>query len=224
MFKRRKKKGSIHKLQDQHWFVVFCDSDEIGWPFTMFTRPNFMHCFCIADTKEGAIMMNYIKYHCEVRMFYGIPASRVAFEFVNGGGKVLQVRTGKKNGFILRGSIYCVTLVKSFLGLRGCFAVSPFGLYEWLKRSNLEIIDLNEITEQCMGGGKKDSGNASLMAAQQAQLDQANQQAATLLAQTNASQDALRRKQAGFASLIGTQGGELGAPISLMGNKTAAAN
>lgn len=219
-----RKKENLKGIEDQHWFVVFCESEEIRFPIRPFTRPGFRHCFCIADAKAQALVLNYTNYHCDVRMHHSKSASQLAFEFVAAGAKVLQVRTNKQNGFVLRGLTYCVTLTKTFMGLRGCYALTPFGLYEWLKRSNLEIVDLNNIAENCMGGGKQKGMDPSLLAAQQAQLQQANQQAEQLRQDTISTQEALRRKQLGFASLIKTAGGELGAPKSLIGGGAAAAN
>jgi hypothetical protein len=100
---------------------------------------------CLAESPVGTLIMNYVHGGCEVRFAPGVAAMDMALDFLNGGeAHVLRVHTEKSPGMYYRGAIYCVSLTKSFLGLRGCRAVTPWGLHSWLKRSNLRVLDLNE--------------------------------------------------------------------------------
>jgi len=217
MFKRRNKQAPPAPIENQKWYVVFCDSDEIGLPFRWFTREGFRHCFCIAESPTGTLIMNYTDFHCEVRMGYNQSASDMAFGFVNAGCKVLEVHTEKRRGFNLRGFIYCVPLTKSFLGLRRCWAITPFSLHKWLKKCNLIVIDLNEITEKVMGKVEKPKEDPALKAQQQEELARAQRTEERLRQDRIAGADRARRQQTGIFSLISTPGGELGAPKTLLG-------
>lgn len=136
-------------VEEQKWYVVFCDSDEITYPFKLFTRKNFEHCFCFSQSPAGVIVLNYTSYNCEARFASGKSAEDYAIEFHNTGANVLRIITSGDNNFILRGFIYCVTLTKTFLGLRKCFAITPFGLYKWLKREGkngkLAVLDFSDV-------------------------------------------------------------------------------
>lgn len=218
MFRSKKIKQELPEIENQEWYVVFCDSDQIGLPFRWFTCQDFRHCFCIAESPTGTLIMNYTDFHCEVRMGYGQSASEMAFGFVNAGMKVLRVMTEKRRGFNLRGFVYCVSLTKSFLGLRGCYAITPFGLHRWLKKSNLSIIDLNEITEKIiMGKPKQQKEDPAIKAQQQEELARAKRTEERLREERIAGADRARRQQTGIFSLISTPGGELGAPKTLLG-------
>lgn len=134
----------LEGVQSAKWYVVFTDSETLKYPFKFFTRPGFEHCFCLAETPAGTLIVNYTDFYAEIRFAVGVSASYFACALVNEGCRVLQVTTDRKVNFYFRGFIYCVNLVKSFLGLRGCYAITPFGLFKWLKESNLLVIDLNE--------------------------------------------------------------------------------
>lgn len=218
MFRKKKEKH----IEDQTWYVVFCDSEEIEAPFKWFTCEGFRHVFCFAESPSGSLIMNYIDYHCEVRIGYGKSATEMAFGFVDAGCVVLKVKTQKRPGLCLRGLIYCVPLTKAFLGIRGCWAVTPLGLHNWLKKSNLSVIDLNKIAENVMGKTPKQPAvDPELKKQREQELMRAEREEERLRKERIAGADRARRKQTGIFQLLKTKGGELGAPRTLLSGKSS---
>lgn len=216
-----RKKTTDKKIENQTWYVIFCDSEDVPRPWRWFTRAGFRHCLCLAESPVGTLVMNYVDGGCEVRLAPSQSAMSMAIDFFNGGeSRVLCVHTDKAPGIYYRGAVYCVTLTKSFLGIRGCWAVTPFGLHNWLKKSKLLLLDLNEVLGGDFMGGKapKQAGpDPELKKAQQEQAERAKREAERLRQERIAGAAKSRRKQTGIFSLLKTEGGELGAPRSLLG-------
>jgi len=132
-----------------NWYVVFDNSENLTWERN-FTRKGFEHCFCFAWSLSGTAVINYDGSFLE---FKELPhsADELALAFCQEGKEVLKVSFLKKDKRkIFRGFTYCVSIVKSCLDLRNCWAVTPYGLYRWLlspkrKAEGIEVVHINKI-------------------------------------------------------------------------------
>lgn len=130
------------------WYVAFVPSERLILSLPFVHDEQFGHVFCFADTSDGVVIQEFDGNRITVRHLAQVSAPSLGFDLVKGGAKVLSV-TSTPARVTLGGLLYCVSVVKSCIGLRGCYAITPFGLYQHLKSSpSLEVYDLNEIAEK----------------------------------------------------------------------------
>lgn len=125
------------------WYIVFCDSSNLRMA-RLFTRPKFEHCLAISQGVNGTIMLNYNGTRLVVSEF-PCEAHELAAAYAAEGNPTLAVEfEAEPEGadFTSRGLLYCVSMVKCILGLKRCFAFTPYSLYQWLKKSDLNVKEL----------------------------------------------------------------------------------
>lgn len=125
------------------WFIVFCESSNLRFG-KLFTRPGFEHCLAFSQGSSSTVMLNYNGSRQVVTEF-PCEALELAQAYANDGKKVLCVEfesEEESSKFTPRGLLYCVSMVKCLLGLTGCFALTPYSLYQWLKKSDLNVVEL----------------------------------------------------------------------------------
>ena len=134
------------------WYVVFCESERLG-ASRPFCKREFGHCYCFSQGSASTVILNYDGFRTVVRE-HSLSADQFAFGLVDEGARVLKVcfDSDEEESGTLRGLTYCVSMVKSCLGLRNCFAFTPYALFKWLKKSPLEVYDFNEITKEIDDG------------------------------------------------------------------------
>jgi len=129
-----------------NWYIAFIDSENLSW-WRWFTCKGFGHCFVFTDIGNVTQCVDYLYGNVNIR-FEKLPADVYAFELVSmHNAKVLKVKNGLSEVDFCRGLLYCVSLSKSILSLRKCFAITPYQLYLWLKNSTIDTIDINELNE-----------------------------------------------------------------------------
>lgn len=134
------------------WYVAFCAAPQLGVA-SLFVREEFGHCYCFSQGLHSTLIINFdgsrqiVKESClsAVDLAFGLTEEE--------GTRVLKVvfeATELEDPAVSRGLTYCVTVVKSCIGLSGCFSYTPYALWKWLKRSSVEglqVYDMNEIKE-----------------------------------------------------------------------------
>ena len=134
------------------WYVAFCASPTLGVA-SLFVKPEFGHCYCFSQGTSSSIIVNFDGSRQVVKE-HSLSAVDLAFGLVEEEGtrvlKVVFEAEELKDPAVSRGLTYCVTVVKSCIGLSGCFSYTPYALWKWLKCSSvegLEVYDINEIKE-----------------------------------------------------------------------------
>lgn len=134
------------------WYVAFCASPSLGVA-ELFVKPEFGHCYCFSQGLSSTLIVNFDGSRQVIRE-HSLPAIDLAFGLAEEDGtrvlKVVFEAEELEDPAVSRGLTYCVTVVKSCLGLRNCFSYTPFSLWKWLKNSSvegLEVYDINEIKE-----------------------------------------------------------------------------
>ena len=117
------------------WYVVVTESNELGiWK--IFTRDGYEHISCFAQCPGGVIVHNYQQGRIDLLHHNGWDVEDFALALKEEGKQVLRVTCAVKEGNFSRAFIYCVSMVKSCLGIRDCHAYTPEGLFVWLKKQD----------------------------------------------------------------------------------------
>lgn len=126
------------------YYIAFIATESENW-WRFFTRKGFGHCYVFTGIGEMTQSVDYLNGNIEIT-FIDLKADIYAFHLIRRhDAKVLKIKNviSKKQGF--RGLLYCVSLCKAVLGIRNCFAITPYKLYCWLKSSSIDIIDINDL-------------------------------------------------------------------------------
>ncbi len=133
------------------WWVVFDDSSTKDDWWNIFTRAGMRHCWCYAEFQDGWISID--NGGVVTGMYY---TSRAQIEEM--GFKCMAdycLRKGKMvlpcvreiatvPGAHMAFPMTCVSLVKSFFGLR-CWAVTPWQLYKYLAKHHLDVVEWQKV-------------------------------------------------------------------------------
>jgi len=118
------------------WYVVFMDVPDKYW-WRPLLKKGFRHCMCYRKVPNGVFIINFTGGGVDAYFLECESAEWMAKAYKNSGDTVLVGSEMQKSSRIsFGGFIYCVNLVKSVLGLRGCLALTPHGLYKKLKKLN----------------------------------------------------------------------------------------
>ncbi len=179
------------------YYVVFEDSDNIGYPWRWFTCKGFRHV-SVYMAFEGIVMnvnqslyniriySHYLNIHQAGEILAENPKATVVYVPV-----IANKKYRNKLGTIIP---TCVSLCQRITGLTS-HAFTPYGYYKHLVRSGGQV----------MGGKpKQDTG---LIEAQRKQLAETQKREAEAKA---AADDLSKRRRLGRKSLLGTEGDELG--------------
>ncbi len=132
--------------QDLSWYVAFSNETSTSmWHW--FTKKNFRHCFCMAQAHGGVLIVNYTGYYTEIKFAEGVTVEDFAMQLAQEDHQVLHVITSTGGVNKIRGLTYCVSSVKSCMNIKGCWGLTPYSLYRWLLKSDLEVYNLNDILE-----------------------------------------------------------------------------
>lgn len=130
------------------YWVVFGESGVAGagrpWWYC-FCREGWRHCFVIADSANSQGVMtssvvNPLAHSVQIRS-YLCAGSTLAAEASELGFVVLKVETATPTGYIQRGLISCVTVVKAVTGIRAPLVQTPRMLFKHLQRLGAEQLD-----------------------------------------------------------------------------------
>ena len=127
---------SIHR-----WIIFFTDREDRYW-FDMFTRPGFRHC-CIAGYVEGLehwIGFDWGKKGTYMNILSDEDINKIILYTRKNKGRMLEITkpyTMFNNWSWI--PMYCVSVIKSLIGYRNCFVITPYQLYCALKKDAKEV-------------------------------------------------------------------------------------
>jgi hypothetical protein len=129
------------------WYVCFCPSDRLGIA-SLFVKPEFGHVYCFSQGSRLTTIINFDGSRVIVKE-HSLSALDLAVGLVAEGSQVLQVvfESEEDEPAVSRGLLYCVSVVKSILGLKNCYAYTPYGLYRWILNSSMKVSNINEYVE-----------------------------------------------------------------------------
>ena len=216
----------------REWYVAFSDTDEPQpWLYRIFTRKGFEHVECFAEGYNKTIISISsglsgitpgILFN-EEDPAYGIPPEALAFGYLAKGARVLRYsceHSDRTACLHLANFVpSCVTLTKGILGFKS-WAISPKGLFnDLLRKGAVEITEKDaekfykaRVKELTMSGGGGDGGARDDARRREAE---AKEQARLEKEQEFKKQNRTRRRKRGGASLLKTEGGELGTQSKL---------
>lgn len=109
--------GDFHK-RDRRWWHPFCE-------------PGFSHVLAFGYVRGGWVVIDPLVGHIDVRVAIGSETDLLIGALKVAGGRILRCDRVIRHSWRPRGPVYCVTVVKHLLGVRG-FAVTPRQLHDAL--------------------------------------------------------------------------------------------
>ena len=137
--------------------VVFQGSDNLG-PWQVFAPPKWRHCWIgiAVYFPEPGLMANQWMIRIEPTT-WGIDldfnfmslkqAAQKAYDLGATSVLKLSVDTPPKHAYVPRGFLSCVSVLKSILGLRACWIVTPKQLHRILRRNGAIEVENDGIAE-----------------------------------------------------------------------------
>ena len=134
--------GDIRKPKVSRFFVAFSDSEQRGW-WTVFTTRGFKHCFAFTELDGKTLEINQLRGSTKF-ILKDVKPFDYAIDLVdNQEHKVLMIDCIPNIYYVFRGPLYCVSLVKSVLGIGG-FSITPYQLYKSLKKQqDIVCVEVN---------------------------------------------------------------------------------
>jgi hypothetical protein len=115
------------------WYIAFADTD-VFHPWDVVTCKDFRHCFAFRWDGYNWILVDYIGSWLEVQVMPYYHEDDVPDIMLAKGFKIVYVRKHRRDKFILRGLMTCVSVMKHLLGIRSWWVITPKQLYNYLKR------------------------------------------------------------------------------------------
>jgi len=120
------------------WLVVFVDSGRFNM-WDIFTSKGYRHCFAIRWDGYNWVMIDPMGSWLEVQVLPYGPEDNVAEMMRDRGYRVGYVRKSRRDRFIFRGFMTCVSTVKHLLGIRAAWVITPKQLHNYIIRKQYGI-------------------------------------------------------------------------------------
>lgn len=116
------------------YYFAFGDST-FSHLWDIFTRKGFRHCCAFKWDGFNWLLIDPLGQGLDITILNYTNEDDVPSIFKQAGWTVIRVKT-INDKFIFRGLMTCVTVCKQLVGIKACWVVTPWQLYNYIKRRN----------------------------------------------------------------------------------------
>ena len=117
------------------YYLAFGDSSNRHF-WDVFTRKGFRHCCAIKWDGYNWILIDPLGQLLDINILPYTKLDNVPNLFRENNWTVIRYNQKIKEKFIHRGMLTCVTVCKQLLGIKACWVVTPWQLYNYIQRRN----------------------------------------------------------------------------------------